>query len=67
MAAAAFHAVTAKKLNSKMPFERLNSVEIASDAVVIDVAFNPTINVTQQEMPMDIHFRRRGQLKGFWE
>jgi hypothetical protein len=49
-----------------MPFSRLNSKEIDSAAVVIEVAFNPTIKVTQHEVNIDIHFFQRGQLKGLW-
>jgi hypothetical protein len=64
-AAAAFHAVTAKKLYSNLSLARWNSDEINSAAVVMDVAFSPTMNVTQHEVAMGIHFRLLGQLKGF--
>lgn len=65
IAAAAFQAVTAKKLTSRVPLARLKSEVINSEAVVMDVAFNPTINVTQHAVAMTIHFRTDGQLCGF--
>ena len=64
IAAAAFHAVTAKKLYSKYPSLRLKSTDISSPAVVIDVELTPAKKVTVHDIINTIHFFHNGQLKG---
>lgn len=61
-AAAAFHAVTSKKLYSKTPLLILNSFDNASLAVVMAVEFIPAQKVTASEVTMTIHFFHKGQL-----
>lgn len=63
-AAAAFHAVTAKKLYSMIPLPRSNSSEIMSEAVVMDVALRPTTKVTTKAVDMTVHFFQLGHEYG---
>lgn len=63
-AAAAFHAVEGKKLTSITSFDKSNSEDISVEAVVMEVAFSPIINVTQTATLIVAHFCHGGQLNG---